>query len=446
MNDPDQDYFVQGMHNALISELQRAGIAVIARTSVMQYENTQMPVSEIAGELGADALIESSVLRSGDNVEIEVRLVDAGTAQYLADPITRSSELSDVVALYRNLTSAIAGEIQAALSPQAEARLASARTVNPEAYEAYLKGQFHFSRLTPVDLEQALQYFDLALEIDPDYALAHAGRALFWIALNQGGAVPPSVAGPQARAAALRALELDSTLVEAQYAMALVKTWIDWDWPGGETAFRRAIDLNPSFPDVRAFYSHYLCAMKRPDEAMLQMERAVELDPFNPLLQGLHGQALFMLGRHDEALNVFQQLIRTVPDHPLGVGGLQNVYHAKGMHEEALAAANSYYTVLGLGEIEEMLTSAYAEGGYREAMRRAADAFAARRNVVYVLPVEIAIEYDLAGEDSLSLNWLERGFEEHDPGMPYLSVWPLSDEVRENPRFQALVQRMNLPF
>jgi len=156
MNDPDQDYLVQGVHNALISELQRAGVMVIARTSVLQYEDTQKPVREIAGELGVDALIESSVFRAGDSVEMEVRLVDGGTQQYVSEPITRAGELRNVLALYRDLTRAVASEIHAALTPQAEARLATAREVNPQAYEAYLQGQFYLGKLTPQDLETAL--------------------------------------------------------------------------------------------------------------------------------------------------------------------------------------------------------------------------------------------------------------------------------------------------
>jgi len=442
MNDPDEAYFVQGMHNALITELQRAGVAVIARTSVMQYENMQKPIREIASELGVDAIVEASVLRVADSVEIEVKLVDGTTQQYVADPIARRSDLRDIERLYRGLTSAIAVEIQAVLTPQAETRLASARPVNKEAYEAYLRGQFHF---TSFSFETALRYYALALEEDAGYALAYVGISLVWAGLNQQGLVPPSEAGPRARAAALRALELDSTLAEVHYASAIVKTWIDWDWPAAEAAFSRSIELNPNYPDVRAFYSHYLCAMKRPDEALFEMERAVELDPLNPLIQALRGQALYMLGRYDEALEQFQRLARAEPNYPLGVGGLQNVYGAKGMYEEALAAANSYYAVMQFSQAEEALAQGYAEGGFHAAMKRAADAWAERRSEAYVLPSEIAVVYGLAGEDSLTLDWLEQGFEEHDPGLPYLSAWPTFGSLHDSPQFLDLVQRMGLP-
>ena len=191
-------------------------------------------------------------------------------------------------------------------------------------------------------LETDRQYYEMALEKEPDYALVFAGIAQVWAGLQQMSLVPPHEAGPQARAAALRALELDSTLVEVQYTLAGLKTWVDWDWSGAETAFRCAIDLNPNFPDVRACYSHFLLTMHRPDEAVPQMERAVELDPFNPLLLGLHGAVLYMVRRYDEAIALYQDVLRTVPNHPLVLAGLQLVYHAKGMYEEALAAASSF--------------------------------------------------------------------------------------------------------
>ncbi len=445
MNDPEQEYFVQGVHNALISELQRAGVAVIARTSVMQYENTQKPIREIASELGVDALIEASVFRAADSVEIEARLVDGTTQQYVADPIVRRGEFRNVVALYRELTGAIASEIQAVLTPQAETRLASAREVNPQAYEAYLKGQFYAGKMTPPDLETALQYFELARDIDPDYALAHAGIGLLWAFRQQMGIVPHSEAAPQARAAAARALALDSTLVEVQYTSAIVRTWTDWDWEAGEAAFRRAIELNPNFPDVRAYYANFLSMMRRQDEAMPQIERAIELDPFNFLLQGLYGWSLYMERRYGEAGAQFQSLLRIVPNNPMAQSGLQKVYAAQGSYEEAVEITRTLWTYMGYGGMEGAMARGFERGGYREALRGAADYVASLSSERYVPPVEVASLYAIAGEDSLAVDWLERGFEEHDPDLPTLNAFPLFDGLRENPRFQDLVRRVDLP-
>ncbi len=444
-NDPEQEYFVQGMHNALISELQKVGIAVIARTSVLQYENTQKPIRNIAAELGVDALLEPSVFRTGNSVELEVRVVDGTTEEYLADPISRGGELQNVAALVRGLTSAIAAEIQVALTPEAEARLASVRTVNPEAYEAYLKGQVYLATFGQTEMETALEYFERARNIDPDYALAYAGIGMTWAVRQQIGFVPHSESAPRIRAAVARALELDSTLVEVQVALAGAKTWTDWDWVEGEAAFRRAIELNPNHPDVRANYAHFLCMMLRHDEAMPQAERAVELDPFNPMSQNHYGWVLYFVRRYDDAIAQFKNLHRMAPNHPGASYGLSHVYHQKGMYDESLAAVQSGFYLMGQMQVEEALASGYAEGGYRGARRHLGDMLATRRNETYVLPTDIAMAYSLAGEISQAVDWLELGFEEHDPYMAYLSGDPVFDPLREDPRFQDLLRRMNLP-
>ena len=303
MNDPEQEYFVQGVHNALISELQKVGVAIIGRTSVMRYENTQMLAREIAQELGVDALIEASVMRVGDSVEIEVRVVDGTTQQAVADPIVRRGVVREIERLYRGLTATIAAEIQVALTPQAEARLASAREVDPQAYEACLRGQYHASKFTPPDLETALQYFQMALEVDHDYASAYVGIAFVWGTRAQLEYMPTSEAEPQRRAALARALELDSTLAEAQHALAGGKLWYEWDWEGAEAAFRRAIELNPNYPEGRSAYALLLSIMKHPNEALEQSERAMELDPFLDVIQHFHGMVLYMARRYDDAMD-----------------------------------------------------------------------------------------------------------------------------------------------
>jgi len=445
-NDPGQEYFVQGMHNALISELQKAGIPVIARTSVLQYENTRKPIRDIAAELGVDALVEPSVFRSHDRVELEVRVVDGTTEEYLAAPIARAGELKNVLALTRELTAAIAEEIQLVLTPKAQARLATARTVHPEAFEAYLKGQFHWYKMTPTDLRTAMEYYRVALRHDPGYALAYAGISLAWAGLQQMGAVPPLEAGRHAGEAAARALEMDPTLVETQYASAIVKSSIDWDWPAAEVAFLRAIELNPNYPDVRGYYAHLLCWLKRPDEAMEQMERAAELDPFHPLIMALHGATLMWVGRLDEAIEKFRALLRTVPNHPVGHMGLLTVYRAQGRYEEAKAAAAQYYAAVEFPQAVDALESGYAEAGFREGMRRAADAYVAASEATWIPPIEAAMAYAFAGRNDEAVEWFERSREGRDPNMPYLNVWPLPSSLQSDARFQEVLRKVGLPL
>jgi len=443
-NDPEQEYLVQGVHTGLIDELALAGASVIAPRSVMQYQNSQKPIRDIARELGVDALIEASVERTGDSVRIRVQLIDGRMEEQLWTQ-SFDGDLRNIVGLERQVTRAIVDQIQLALTPQAETRLAGARPVNPEAYEAYLKGQFHRAKFSSADLETALQYFELALEKDPNYALAYVGIAQVWGTRGQMGFVPPHEAGPRGKAAAQKAIELDSTLAEAHHKLAAIKTWAEWDWEGGEAAFRRAIQLNPNYPAVRATYSHLLMIMGRPDEAMAQIERALELDPLNDLFQGFYGMDMLMARRYDEAIAHFRNLLERAPNNPMLRTGLREAFYARGRYDEALAELKAMFAADGERDLAEALERDYAQGGYREAMRRAAETRAARSDTTFVPPLGLASLFAHAGETERVLEWLEKAYQERDPNLPYIGVIPLFDIVRDDPRFQDLLLRMNLP-
>jgi len=438
MHDPEQEYFVQGVHNALITELQRAGITVIARTSVMQYENTQKPIREIAAELSVDALIESSVFRAGDSVVMEVRLVDGGTEQYVAEPITRGGQLRDVMALYRNLSSAIAAEIQATLTPQAEAFLASARPVNPEAYLDYLRGQFHFHLFTPSDFTVALEYFERALRRDSTYALAYAGIAMVW-GIGRTGLVIGSMRENrvQAIAAARQALRFDSTLAEVQFVVAIVRGVHERDRAGAETAYERAIQLNPNYPDARAFYSQHLYTAGRREEGRAQMDSALALDPFNNLFRGMNGFLLYWDRRYEDAIAEWRRA---------GGGNIWDALDLNGAEAEAFAELRNWVATVEDQEVLDGIDRGYAEGGYRGACRRVADILATRGagpSAVPATPVLVASWYASARDAERTLEWLERAYEERDL-MGSMAVDPLYDFVREDPRFQDLLRRVGL--
>jgi Tfp pilus assembly protein PilF len=336
----------------------------------------------------------------------------------------------------------IAREIQVTLTPEEASLLTQARMVNPEAYEDYLKGQFHYGKLTGPDLETALQYFELALEKDPNYALAEAGKAIVSTGSQQMYFAPASEAGPKAKEAAQRAVELDDNLAEAHYALAVVKTYTDWDWEGAEDSYRRSIDLNPNFADVRAYYAIYLMIMGRFDEAMIQMERALELDPFRDLFQALHAVLLRNASRFDEAITVSQNILRTVPNHPMGLTGLFEAYSEKGMYAEAIDALKAISESRGEREGMEALEQGFAEGGFKEAMRRAAEGLAVSQQIACFT---IAGNFARAGMNDKALDWLERGFEERDPGMTAIGVAREFQTLHEEPRFQELLRRMNFP-
>jgi len=442
--DAGQDYFADGMTEALITDLGRLGglKRVIARGSVMRYKGSKRPLSEIGQELKVDVLITGAVLRSGNRVRITVQLISpANEQQVWASGFDR--DLRDVLELQSEMSRAIADEIRVKLTPDEKTRLASARQVIPEAYDAYLKGMHLWYKLTPQDLDAALQYFELALKKDPNSALAYSGIAAVWGGRSQMGFAPPSEASPKAKAAALKALELDNGLAEAHLWLGAIKCWYEWDFAGAGPEFQRAIDLNPNYPDARAIRSHYLMIMGHPEEAMAEIQRALELDPFNSLFQNFYGVDLHFVRREDEAIAQFRMALKTAPDSPMAYPGLWGAYDRKQMHREALEALEAYAKGVGYAELEAALAARDPKLGYRETMRLAGDALAARSRKIFTAPTDVATCYIQAGERDLALEWLEKGFEARDPNMPYI-VTPDFDSVKDDPRYRDLLRRMNL--
>jgi tetratricopeptide (TPR) repeat protein len=432
------------MTEALITDLGKIGaLRVISRTSVMRFKGSDTPLAEIARQLNVEAVVEGSAQLVGQQAGITVRLIDAAAEKQLWSQ-TYQRDLSNLLVLQSELARAIAREIEVAVTPEETTRLASARSVNPEAHEAYLRGRFHHAELTSADLDAALSYFELSLEKDPSYAPAYAGIANVWASRNQMGYVPAREAAPIQKAAVLKALELDDSLAEAHGALAAFETWAEWDWPSAERAFGRAIELNPNYAEARAYYSHFLNIMGRPDEAMAQIERALELDPLNPFYEALYGADLLIVNRYDDAIAQLRKARRLVPGSPLVHTGLHTAFYLKGMYEEAFEENRAWFADAGDHEVEAALARGYAEAGYPGAMRLAADTLAARSN--YNKPMEIAALYASAGKKDQALEWLENAFETRDPNIPYLGAIPHFDSLRDDPRYEELLRRMNLPL
>ena len=444
--DSGQQFFVDGMHEALIGELSKIGaLKVISRTSTRVYSGSTKPLPEIAAELGVTEIVEGSVMRVGDDIRVTIRLIDARTDTNLwAESFDRG--MRNILTLQQDAARAIAEKISVALTPAEESRLAGAPRVRPEAYEAYLKGMFHWYKLTPQDLQSALQCFDAALAADPDYAPAYAGIAAVWAGVQQMGAERPAVAGPKIKSAVDKALELDANLSQAHFTSGVYYTWTAWDWAKAEPAFRRAIELNPNFPDAYAYYSHYLNITGRFDEAETQVERALDLDPFNPLVRGLYAVDLMFWGRYDEANEQLQSVLKVAPDNWLAFQAIRIVYHERGMHDEALAATRSLYTTLGNATVIEALDLGVAEGGYRVAMLRAAEALARQAQTTFILPTQIAIPFGMADEVEQTVAWIQKAFELGDPELPYLKhLRRFPQNVMTDPRVQRVVRDFNYP-
>jgi TolB-like protein/Flp pilus assembly protein TadD len=445
--DPGQDYFSNGLTEEMIAQLGRLNpqrMGVIARTSIMRYRNTSKSIDQIGRELGVQYVLEGSARREADRVRITTELIRTSDQTQLWTD-SYESKVTDVLSLQTAVTRDIAKSLALTLLPAEAARIASAHTVNPDAYEAYLQGREKLRQLSAPNIDAAEKYFELALRKDPQYALAHSGIAMVWIARQQMQFVPPRVAVPRAKAAAEQALHLDSTLAEAHFRLAAIKAWSDWDWRGAELEFQRAIELNPNYAEARAFYSNYLIIMKRPAEAVTQIERALELDPLSELFQALYGQDLINLGRYDEAIARFTVARQTAPGNPVVLGGLANAYYLKQMYPEALAAERSSWAARGDSAMVAALDRGHAEAGFRGAMRRAAETLAAKSRATNTAPFRLPQLYLRAGDQEQAIAWLEKSYEARDPGMPFIAAGPGFDPLRGDPRFQDLVRRMKLP-
>jgi len=389
-------------------------------------------------------VVEGTVYQVGDNVRIRVQLIDALPEERNLWAQTYERAGADVLLMYAEIAQAIVGEIQVKLTAEETMRLASARQVNPEAYDAYLRGMSSLMRLNPEDIEAGMHYFETALEKDPDFALAHAGVANFWCLQQVMGSLPPSETTPLFRAAAQRALDLDPTQAEVHYVDAFVK-WFDWDWKGAEEAFKRAIEINPNYPETRAQYSQLLAILKRPEEAIVQAQQAIELDPLNPVIMGLYGSTFSMVGRYDEGMAMAHKELRMSPNSSLGLQILWWGHHYKGEYDQAFEGAKAYYTAMGLAPVVEIMEEGYETGGYFEAMRGAAESMASAAQEQYIQPYWLAILFAIAGEKEKCLDWLEKGYETKDPMHAYFTELELRGMIHDEPRYQDLLRRMNLP-
>jgi TolB-like protein/Tfp pilus assembly protein PilF/predicted Ser/Thr protein kinase len=444
--DPGQEYFVDGVTDDLIGQLSGIdALRVISRTSVMKYKGQNKPVPEIARELKVRVIVEGALHHIGDNVRIRLALIDTLPEERNLWTETYDRPMSDVLIMYGEMARTIAGKIRIRLAPKEEMRLSSARRVDPEAYQAYLKGMFYWYKLTRLDLESAEHYFELALEKDPNYARAYAGIAEVWAARLQQGLSPAVEAVPKEKAAAGKALDLDSTLAEVHNALAILKMNSDWDWEGAEAEFRRAIELNPNFPDPRAYYSHLLNILKRPEEAAAQIKLALELDPLSGLFQAMYAMDLMYARRYDDAIIFLRKTLETSPHDLIALSTLRSAYHMKQMYPEALEIWKRSYAERNDSEAEDALAQGFAEGGYQGALQRVAEMLIARSRTTYVTPWQIGTLYTRAGKNKEALNYLEKAYEAHDPNCIYLGVDPIFDVLRNEPRFQDILRQMKFP-
>ena len=443
--DPSQDYFVDGMHDAMISVLSGiSALKVISRTSTRNYAISGKSLLEIGQGLGAANIIEGSVVRDNNNVRISVHLIDAASGLSIWANVYER-EISDVLRLQSELASAIAGEVRVLMTPEESAYLASAQEVSPQAYESYLKGRFHWYRFGENDLAIALDYFRSAIEIDTEYALAYVGYADALVTPAHIGLLPPSEVFPKAVELVDKALELDPLLAEAHDFEARISFVWDHDWLAADRGFRESIRLKANYPDARIVYSQFLGIQERWDESLEQVRAGLRLDPFNNWFRIELGARLSWMGNYDDALNEYLAIAADQPNWFMIYRYLWEAYFYLGELDTALASARTYYELLGDLKLAEILSGFDGETGFSDAMLALAQEMEARGVESYVSEFELARLYAFAGDTSRTIVWLERAEDNRDSQLVYSIADPLFRLARDHSRFAELRAKMNLP-
>lgn len=445
--DPSQEYLADGMTEELIGRLANIhGLLVISRTSAMHFKNTQLSVPEIAKTLGVDAIVEGSVIREGSQVRVNAQLIRGASDEHIwAGEYQR--EYRSLLALQDEVARSIAERIEISLTPQERLTLASTHPVDPEAYEDYLKGRYYFNQRTQEAMNKSIGFFQQAIARDPSYALGYSGLADAYAMLGFRGGFPSKDALSRAKAAALKAIELDDTLGEAHASLAFIAETHEWDWATAEREYKRALELNPG--DARAYhwYAGYLMYVGRFEEGIAEAKRARDLDPLSlPVNNALAGR-LLAAGRYDEALEQVQKTLQLNPHFAPAHQTLGWAYLYKGKREEAIQEFQKALQLSGTDDTDLMLDVgfAYATAGDQKEARRILAKLRSLHERGLVPSGSIAILYGALGDLNEAFVWLEKAYEERDPQLTYLKAGRRFEPLRHDPRFQQLVHRVGLP-
>ncbi len=446
--DKDQAYFADGMTDELIAHLAKIRtLRIISRTSSMEYKGTRKTLSQIARDLNVDAVVEGTVLRSGDRVRITAELVQVATDRHLWAE-TYESQLGDILTLQSHVASAIVNEIRVKLTPEDQVRLTTTRPVSTQSYENYLKGRYYWNKRSQEGLTKAIDYFQLAIEKDPNYALAYAGLADCYSIIGSAivGTVPASEVAPKARVAALKSLELDNTLAEAHTSLATVRFNYDWDWNAAASEFGHALELNPSYATAYQRNSLYLMSMGRTRESIAEMNRAHDLDPLSISMNFSLGWRLYMAREFDQAIEQLRNTIDMDPEFVLPHLVLGQAYEQKKAYGPAIAELRRAAEISQNNPpVLAALARTYAVSGRTTEARALLDRLMQPSKKQYVSPFYVAIVYAGLGENDHALDWLEKAFADRSNAIVFLKVDPQLDSLRSHPRFHELQRKLRLP-
>jgi len=443
--DPTQDYFADGMTEAMITELAQIGaLRVISRTSVMQYKGGKKSLPEIARELHVDSVVEGSVLRSGAKVRITVQLIQAVPERHLRAK-SYDGDLRDVMAIQSQVARSVAGEIRVKLTPQEESRLQRARPVNPDAHDAYLRGRYYRRKGGLENVEKARQYFEQALDTDPLYAPAYAALADYYSVLPFYTNATPAEVFPKAKAAVVRALELDDSLAEAHASLAYIHAYYEWDWAAAEQEFQRSLQLNPNDAAVRHRYSRYLSTVGRIDDALREIRQAQGLDPLSQIAKANVGVIYYFARQYDAAMKPLNDILKEDPNFDTGYWGLGLIYEQKGMPREAVAQMEKAATLSPDPNTVASLAHVYASSGQKEKALKILSQLETRAKKESISSYHFALIYVGLGDREKALAALEKAFQERSTLLTYSKMDPRFDPIRSDARFINIQRRIGLP-
>lgn len=441
--DANQEYFADGMTDALITDLaQSSSLRVISRTSAMHYKGSRQPLPDIARELNVDAVLEGSVIRSGNRVRITAQLLDAHSDRHLWAKVY-DRDIREIMSLQQDVADSIVHEIQAELTPQENLRLSGKRQVDPEAYDDYLRGLYFWNKFNEAGMRRAVEYFEQSVGKDPSYAQGYAGLANAYheLALYAG----PKDFMPKSKEASQKAVQLDDSLADAHASLGYVKWVYDWDWPGAENEFRRAIQLKPGNAICHGMYARYLNTMGRFEEAFREHQIARELDPTALVLINDMAAHFLVLRQYDKAIAEYRMLLDMDPNFVEAHEDLAIAYKSEGMEEESIAELEQAAILDGQRNLAEAMKIGYARGGYKGALRARLKYNQHRRSAgAHIDFWDDAWTHAQLGNKDLALQALEKAFAERE-NIVWLNVDPEWDPIRADPRFQDLVRRVGPP-